>query len=168
MKSSDWYAAGRGGGLPGAAAGAGPGAGPVAVAQAASHSAATPTNPTDPRARRAIMALSYATGSRTRSHYRGQAEHLVDLDLFFLALDPDAPQRARIHEVAHPLVGAVADQDLAGLGIGLEPGREVHAVADDRVLHAVLGAHRARHRLARADSDADRDGLLAVTGPALV
>src|SRR5258705_13002218 len=146
MKSSDWYAAGRGDGAP--TAGAGPGAGALAVAHAARHSAATLASRPDPRARRLIIPISYPTEARTGSHYGRQAEHLVDLDLLFLALDPDAPQRARVHQVAHPLESAVADEDLAGLGIGLKPGLVGHAIADAAVLHPDIVAYPACHRLA--------------------
>ena len=54
-----------------------------------------------------------------------QTEDLEDLDLLFLALDPDGPERANVDEPVDLLVGPVADQDLAGLGVRLQPGRQV-------------------------------------------
>ena len=63
------------------------------------------------------------------------------------------------------LVRPLADQDLARLRVRLQAGGQVDAVADDRVLHAVLGAHRPGHHLARAHPDAHRHGVLPLGDP---
>src|SRR6185436_6827938 len=86
-----------------------------------------------------------------------QAEYLVDVDLLFLALHPDDAERAHVDHPVHPLIRALADQDLSRLRIGLQARRQIHAVADDRVLHAVLGPHRPGDSLPGADADPHRD-----------
>src|SRR2546423_8696997 len=83
----------------------------------------------------------------------------VDLDGLSLALDALLADEDALELVLHLLVDAVVDGDLGGVVLGepLEPRGEVHRVADDRVLHPLLGADVAGDRLAVADADADLD-----------
>ena len=70
-----------------------------------------------------------------------QIHEIVDVDGLVLALDGDAAEGTGHHVVPHHLVGALADDDVAGglvfLVEALEPGAEVHLVSDDRVREAL-------------------------------
>src|SRR5215471_11056333 len=93
------------------------------------------------------------------------SQDLVNLHLLLLALHLDRAQRTNLHETFHPVPRTLTDEDLPRLRVGLEPRRQIHAVADHRVLHPLLGAHRSRHRLSGADPDSDVHTLLALLGP---
>ena len=56
------------------------------------------------------------------------------------------------------------DRKFEALGLGLEPRRDVHVIADGGIIEALFRAHIADKGLAGVDADADRDarrGVLA-------
>src|SRR5256885_13488638 len=94
----------------------------------------------------------------------------MSLDVLVLALDALFADEDALELALHLLVDAVVDEDLVGVVLGepLQAGGEVHRVADDRVLHPLLGPDVAGDRLAMADADADLDLDAALEPLALV
>src|SRR4051794_17522799 len=68
-------------------------------------------------------------------------------------LDRDLSLLHAVDALANMRVGLVGQQDLSRLGSGLEPGCEVHATADDGIVHPVLAAEVADGAEARVDAD---------------
>src|SRR3954471_9849259 len=63
------------------------------------------------------------------------------------------------HNVAHQHVGGIGHQDTTRVGSHFDPRREVHFAADDRVIHAIVGAEIADVAIAGVDADAHLEGL---------
>ena len=82
----------------------------------------------------------------------------VRLDALALALKHDRFERICMKAILRRLPGGFADDDLAGLGDGgLEAARDVHDIADDRVVLALRGADIADDGAARIDANAHPD-----------
>jgi hypothetical protein len=62
--------------------------------------------------------------------------------------------------VLNQRIGLMAQENAAKLSVRLQPRRQVHFAADDRIVHAVLTAEIADGTIARVDSDAQLERLL--------
>src|ERR1700751_1042617 len=75
------------------------------------------------------------------------------------ALDRDVPTLLTVDPVANIRVGFKGYEDFARRGGGLKPGGEVHAAADDGVVHPILAAEVSDGAVPRVDSDPALEGL---------
>src|SRR5690606_17239622 len=107
---------------------------------------------------------AHAGGPRPPAGLPGTSRALVADDLvrhhrLLATFDRDFLHRAQLEVVLDQLVGVLADEDGDAelLRRGLETRGEVHAVADDRVLHSLFATDVAGDHLARVDADAGLD-----------
>ena len=115
------------------------------------------------RAARARQALPIAPRRGAHAHLRGQAEHLVDLDLLLLALDRIASRAARTSTSRAP-------SRTCGWLIRIWPGLALDSSRAARFTLSPITVYSIRSSVPtvpataspRAHADADRDRLLAV------
>lgn len=100
---------------------------------------------------------SRAAADTARPHQRQRTHERPGGDGLRLALRVDLEDRPELEGTAHRLRGSRTDDDRAGLGGLLEPGRNVHRVARDE--RAAL-AGTAGHHLFGVDSDPQGELLL--------
>src|SRR5260370_4968053 len=81
------------------------------------------------------------------------------------ALDRDVPTLLAVDPVANVRVSLIGHEDLARRGGSLKPGREVHAAADDGVVHPNLATEVPDGAVPRVDSDPALEGLFDARYP---
>src|SRR3984893_18117613 len=78
------------------------------------------------------------------------------------ALDRDVPTLLTVDTIANIRVGFKGYEDLARRGGGLKPGGEVHAAADDGIVHPNLAAEIPDGAVSGVDSNPALEGVFAV------
>lgn len=87
-------------------------------------------------------------------------EEPVGLDRVGETFEEKLAGRFDLGEVAEFFAGELADDDLAAGGTPAEAGGEIHAFAEDGVVHAIGGAHVAGKDGSAGEADADLDLIL--------
>src|SRR5262245_8206981 len=75
------------------------------------------------------------------------------------ALDRDVPTFLAVYLLMNGCVSFIRYEDFARGGGSLKPRREIHAAADDRVVHPILAAEVPDGAVSRIDSDPALEGL---------
>src|SRR5215475_3914263 len=81
------------------------------------------------------------------------------------AFDRDLPTRLAVEPVPHVRIRLIGYEDLARRGRSLKPGGQVHAAADDGVVHPILAAEVADGAVPRVDSDPALEGFFDAPRP---
>ena len=89
------------------------------------------------------------------AHVAAEIHHFVDGDRAAEAFHGDLALVAAHDAVLDQREGFVGDQDFTGFSQGFQAAGQVHFLADDGVVHAVLGAEVANGGVACADAHAD-------------
>src|SRR5215467_13855185 len=92
-------------------------------------------------------------------------DYLIGGDGVGDALDRDVPTLLTVDPVANVRVGFKGYEDLARRGGSLKAGGEVHAAADDGVVHPILAAEVADGAVPRVDSDPALEGFFDAPRP---
>src|SRR5262252_9291033 len=92
-------------------------------------------------------------------------DDLIAVDGIGYALDRDVPTLLAVEPVPHVRIGLIGYEDLARCRRSLKPGGEVHAAADDGVVHPILAAEVADGAVPRVDSDPALEGFFDAPRP---
>src|SRR5215813_11935640 len=92
-------------------------------------------------------------------------DYLIGGDGVGDALDRDVPTLLTVDPVANVRVGFKGYEDLARRGGSLKARGEVHAAADDGVVHPILAAEVADGAVPRVDSDPGLKGIFDARRP---